>query len=289
MINLRYHIVSLAAVFLALAAGIALGAGFLDEATTSSDNVEESRTQLSQALAGYDAAYASLTAPGLTAESLDGQSIIVFTTPSARSSEAADLIANVEAAGGVVSGEVELTSRLLNPSNRQFAEGVSTQAGGAEVAIGEGYDRIGAVLGRAYLATETTETDELARTIRAAFAEGALIETVTEPEVNSTAAIILTGPERTSSDNAGVVLSQFVQALDETGQGTVVAGPVSSGEDGGAVDVLRNSDAASAVSTVDVTDSATGRVGVILALAQELEGNTGAWGTSRAASGPIPR
>ena len=51
---------------------------------------------------------------------------------------------------------------------------------------------------------------------------------------------------------------------------------------------LRDSDAASQVSTVDVTDTAAGRVVVALALAREAEGQSGSWGTSRSADGPLP-
>jgi hypothetical protein len=52
---------------------------------------------------------------------------------------------------------------------------------------------------------------------------------------------------------------------------------------------LRDSDAASQVSTVDVTDTAAGRVVVSLALAQEAKGQSGSWGTARSADGAVPR
>lgn len=51
MINLRYHIVSLTAVFLALAIGVAMGTGFLNKAT-----VEQLRRQINKAEGGIDKA-----------------------------------------------------------------------------------------------------------------------------------------------------------------------------------------------------------------------------------------
>lgn len=287
MINLRYHLVSLAAVFLALAVGIALGAGFLDEAATQTTGGNDQQSEISAALSSFDAGYAAATSSEIIDGQLNDQSVVVFTTPGARSSEVADIVSLLEQAGADVTGQVALTDRLLNPANRQFAEGVATQAGGDEVAVGEGYDRIGAALGRAFLATEESESDQTAQTIRSALTEGTLIDIVDEPTTQANAAVIIAGPRAGASDSSGVVVSQFVRALDEATGGVVVAGPVSAGSQGGVVAVVRDSDAASSVSTVDVTDSSTGRVAVVAALAAELDGSTGSWGTSNSANGAI--
>jgi hypothetical protein len=69
----------------------------------------------------------------------------------------------------------------------------------------------------------------------------------------------------------------------------VLAGPSTSSQDGGVLAELRDSDAATQVSTVDVTDTAAGRVVVALALASEADGQTGSWGTARSADGSLPR
>ena len=77
-------------------------------------------------------------------------------------------------------------------------------------------------------------------------------------------------------------------ALDASGKGVVVAGPSSSSTDGGIVKAVRDSDATSSVSTVDVTDLAAGRVVTVLAAAKEATGLSGSWGTSRSADGGLP-
>jgi hypothetical protein len=69
----------------------------------------------------------------------------------------------------------------------------------------------------------------------------------------------------------------------------VLAGPSPSSLEGGVVAALRDSDATSQVSSVDVTDTAAGRVVVALALATEARGQSGAWGTSRSSDGAVPR
>ena len=287
MINLRYHLVSLAAVLFALAAGIAVGAGLLDDAGATFTD-DKARQDVSPAVAGFDAAYAESTAPDLIRNTLTDQSVVIFTTPGARDAEVTGLVENLQSAGATVTGRVGLTGKLLSPSERQFAEGVATQAGGDELSGEAAYDRIGSALGRAFLAQETGETDQTARTIRSAFSQGELIDLAQEPEQNATLAVIVTGPASSNDADYGVVVSQFARSLDERGKGLLVTGPVSSSEDRGIVGRVRSSPAATDVSTFDVTDTATGRIAAVLALVREAGGTSGAWGTSRSADGPLP-
>ena len=99
--------------------------------------------------------------------------------------------------------------------------------------------------------------------------------------------MIVSGPGR--AGDSGSVSAQMAKAIDAAGKGAVLAGPSTSSQDGGVLAELRDSDAASQVSTVDVTDTAAGRVVVALALAREAKGQSGSWGTSRSADGAVPR
>lgn len=287
MINLRYHIVSLAAVLLALAAGIALGAGVLDESVAAPDDTDDAVTEISPALAGFDAGYAALTAPGLIGAKLKGVTVLVMTTPGARESEVNSLIENLTTAGATVTGQVELTSKLLSPSNRQFAVGVATQADPSASSADDDYARVGAAIGKAYLTQGDGALDDTARTIRSAFVEGGLLDPRQDPDRSAQLALVVSGPSGAGSAGEGTVISGIAPALDEAGRGVEVVGPVSSGENG-VVAAVRGSDAAANVSTVDVTDSGTGRVASVLGLISEADGRSGAWGTSRAADGPVP-
>lgn len=288
MINLRYHLVSLAAVLFSLAAGIAIGAGLLDDAGATLNADDAAKPDVSPAIAGFDAAYAESTSPGLIRNTLTDQSVVVFTTPGARDAEVNGIVENLQSAGATVTGRIGLTGKLLSPSERQFAEGVATQAGGDELS-GEGaYQLIGSALGRAFLADETGETDETARTIRSAFSQGELINMTQDPEQNATLAVIVTGPASADDADYGVVVAQFAGTLDASGQGLLVTGPVSSSEDRGIVGRLRSSETAAEVSSFDVTDTSTGRIAAVLALVREADGTSGAWGTSRSADGPLP-
>jgi len=287
VINLRYHVISLAAVLLALAAGIALGAGVLDESDAVAPTVGANDTEISPALAGFDAGYAALTAPELLSGKLKDRTVLLFSTPGARESEVDSLIENLTTAGARVTGEIGLTAKLLSPSNRQFAEGVATQADPEAATTETDYGKVGAAIARGYLTTGTGALDDTARTIRSAFVEGGLLDPAQDPETSAQLALIVAGPSSTSTGGEGNVVAGMVGALDAGSQGVAVVGPVSSGENG-TVNTVRGSDAAANVSTVDVTDTGTGRVAAILALVREAGGESGAWGTSRASGGPVP-
>jgi len=287
VINLRYHLVSLAAVLLALAAGIAVGAGLLDHAGASLGDDSDRQQDVSPAVAGFDAAYAEVTAPDLIRDTLRDKSVIVFTTPGAPDAQVDGVVENLQNAGATVSGRVGLTTKLLSAGNRQFAEGVATQSADDDLSGDSAYARIGTALGYAYLGDDWDE--ERSRTIRSAFTQGELIDEAAEPEQGATLAVIVAGPagEGDESDY-GAVVAQMAPALDSMSDGLLVAGPVSSAADRGVVGRVRSADDAAELSTFDVTDTATGRTAAVLALVRESEGNSGSWGTSRSADGPMP-
>ena len=289
MISFRYHLVSIAAVLLALAAGIALGAGPLDDNTVLSGD-DSAGTSADPAIARFESGYAARTSGALLKNALKGRSVVVMTLPGARAAETKDIRADIEKAGAEVTGEVQLTGKLLDPANRQFAEGVAQQSASDVKGVtdaGESYDRVGAALGRSVLGDRGKRLDTTAATISSAFDEGNLLTYAAKPERFAQLAVVVSGPGR--AGDSGSVSAQLAKAIDGSGAGAVLAGPSTSSQDGGVLAALRDSDAASQVSTVDVTDTAAGRVVVSLALAREAKGQSGSWGTSRSADGAVPR
>ncbi|WP_187271740.1 copper transporter [Aeromicrobium terrae] len=290
MINFRYHLVSIAAILLALAAGIALGSGPLDDATSGLTDDNGSDTAADPGLARFETGYAGLTSGALLKDKLKGHSVVVLTLPGARAEETKDIRADLEKAGATVTGEVQLTAKLIDPSNRQFAEGVAQQAGEGVKGVtsaGDSYGRIGAALGRSVLGTPGRPIDSVATTISSAFTEGDLVTYAAKPKTVADLAVVVASPSKVGE--TGQVVAQLVKAVDASGKGAVLAGPSSSSRDGGSVAALRDNDASAQVSSVDVTDTAAGRVVVALALAREAAGQSGAWGTSRSADGAVPR
>ncbi len=293
MINFRYHLVSIAAILLALAAGVALGAGPLDRASSalsSGDGV--STTAADPGLMSFESAYAARTSGPLLRGVLKNQSVVVITVPGSSAADVRGITADLKSAGAVVTGQIELTAKLLDPAGRGFAEGIAQQAANdvpGVSAAGDSYGRIGAAIGRAFLASKSTPVDQTATTISSAFTQGGLLSLTAAPKKLATLAVVVTGPQRAGGADQSSVIAALAGTLGGASKGVVVAGPSSSSTDGGAVKAVRDGGAAASVSTVDVTDSPAGRVLTALAAARQASGQSGAWGTTRSADGALPR
>jgi len=291
VISFRYHLVSVAAILIALAAGIALGSGPLDDAGESLRG-DDGGASTDPALVSFEDAFAGSQAEGLLKDRLKGQSVVVVTVPGASQGEVTGITSDLQLAGAEVTGEVELTSKILDSAGRQFAEGVAEQSAADVPGVAgsdDSYGRIGAALGRALLADETAAADQTAMTIRSAFTEGDLITLTTPPTNVATLAVLVTGPERAGTADRSTVIAALAGALNETGKGVVLAGPASASTDGGPIKALRDGAFATSVSSVDVTDTASGRIVTVLAAAAQAGGQPGAWGTSRSIGGPLPQ
>ena len=113
MIDFRYHIVSIVSIFLALAVGIVLGAGPLQNEIGSTlqstiaglrDDKAQLNEQLGQARAEVEQqdAFIGAVSPRVLAGSLADRSVAVVVLPTADSSLADAVVEGVTAAGGRV-------------------------------------------------------------------------------------------------------------------------------------------------------------------------------------------
>lgn len=125
MISLRSHAISLAAVFLALAIGVALGSGLLSETVMSGlrddkhemqaeiDSLTDDKNALNEQLSAAGDFDAQM-APRILRASLADQSVILFRTPDAVDGDIDALTRVVELAGGRVTGTVGLTQEFVD-------------------------------------------------------------------------------------------------------------------------------------------------------------------------------
>ncbi len=296
MISFRYHLVSIAAVLLALAAGVALGAGPLSDseriAGKSSDGSSVATADLSQ-LQGFQDAYAAKTGNAMTGDRLKGASVVFFTLPGAEDEQVKGLKSAFKDAGASVAGTVALEPELIDSKGRQFAEGVAQQATkgvkGASTK-GESYTRIGSALGRAFLAEKATRRDAGASTIGSAFVEGGLIGLKTTPKQRGELAVMVAGPNKVNTDQAqGDIAAALVAAFGRIAKGAMLAGPTAAGDEDGYVEALRADESSADVSSIDVIDAAAGRLVATMVAQRELSGKSGAYGTARSSDGAIPQ
>jgi hypothetical protein len=132
VIDFRYHLVSIIAVFLALAVGLVVGSTALSgKALTAltaaqhkaiSDNtaLRKEKNQLQQELAG-DQAFAAASAERLLTGLLTGERVVLVAAPNADSAELTGLSTALRQAGATVTGQVALTGQFMTTTGQNEA------------------------------------------------------------------------------------------------------------------------------------------------------------------------
>jgi len=266
------------------------------ESTSTSQDKLRAQVAANRRLEAFRADYADTIAPTVLSERLPSREVALFALPGADDDTVDGLAADVRAAGGSVTTEVELSSDLLDPAGRQFAEGVASQAldGATNVEETTGqssYELVGGALGRAFLTADPGAAvyDRSAATIASAFAEAELISYDGEPATRASLAVIVAGDVADDvQDGQDELVSTLVQALDATTEGVVLAGPPGSAGVDGYLTAVRERDTADSVSTVDVASSPDGQIVTVLVLAREAEGQSGHYGAVDPADGAMP-
>ncbi|ASR37092.1 hypothetical protein BAY61_21235 [Prauserella marina] len=308
MISLRYHVVSIAAVFLALAIGVVLGSTALNGTLLSGlssekgdlvnqvTDLEAERNQLNARLSDADA-FAGAVGDSVVAGKLDKRSVVLVTTPEATSADAEAIKELIGKSGATVSGEVALTGAFTDPVKADQLRDIVTrlQPAGAEFpTAGDPGTLAGALLGTVLLldkdsAQPQSSSAELSAAL-SGLADGGFVKPGGDVKAGQLAVVLTGGQE--SGDGAGdraATIARFAAQLDRSGAGTVLAGGAGSAQGNGAVGVARaDTSTTSILSTVDNADTAAGRVTTVLALREQLEGGSGRYGIGGNAEEPAP-
>jgi Copper transport outer membrane protein, MctB len=307
VIDFRYHVISIVAIFLALATGIALGAGPLGEefdqqlanqADRDRQAKEDLRDQLDQVekVMDFESELNQSVAPQLTGDRLEGRSVAVFVLPGADEEAVDSVTTRVENAGGTISSTITIQDGLMDPEEQQTAEGIASRVlegvdGVPSTEGAQSYQLVGLSLARGYLATTEAgaPVDAAAQEIDAAYGEADYVTHDGDIPRRANLAVVIAGPPSEEPQvGQGELLAILVQAMDSLSGGVVVAGPLTSAEEDGYVAAVRDSDASDSVSTVDVVDRTSGQIVTVLALAQQAEGAVGQYGADDSADAVIP-
>ena len=286
MISYRHHIVSLVAVFLALAVGVALGGGPLSELgrddTPASATTRQDRAET--ATASFAEEFAAAGAARLYGGGLRDHAVSVVTMPGASGDVVSALGAQVEAAGGEVTGTYDVLPALTDPAEKSLVDTLGSQlmtqlGSGAVTADASTYVRLGQLLGLAVAAGDLPSQD--ATSVRQSLAGAELL---TSPEGAARAPLVLVVLGRTTNP---AILSGLVGGLAAKATGVVVAGDATSAKGRGDLAQLRSTPAGDEVATVDGTDSTVGQVTAVLALIRSISVQGGSFGAS-GSDGPVP-
>lgn len=308
MISVRYHVLSLAVFFLALALGVVLGSTAISDRLLS--GLSSDREQLGRQVSDLQAdanglraqladadAFGTAVGPRAVRGTLRGHSVVLVTTADADPADRDALISLLGAAGAKVTGELQLTGAFSDPARSDQLSALTTRLLPAGVQLPTAADAgtlTGGLLGALLLADPHTgksqATDAERAAVLAGLGDGGFIRVGRQIPPAQLAVVLTGGAARgdSSGDRAGIV-ARFATQLDRSGAGAVLAGRPGSADGSGPVGVVRADTAATSVlSTVDDVSSAAGRVVTVLALAEQLKGQAGRYGTAGNAQGVAP-
>jgi Copper transport outer membrane protein, MctB len=320
VIDFRYHLVSIVAVFLALAIGIVLGSTELQGPAFSVLNSTTGKLQneLDQASSQRDAAqqqaslgeqYAQAVQPVVLSGLLAGQRLLIVTEPGASASAVAGISSAAVEAGATVTGQIALQNKFFDASatTQDSLNQVNLDmAAHAEIALqaGETYQQQAAqVIASQVLAKSTgsqttvkqpsSGSESYAQPVLAAYAYLGFLTISEQPYTQATLAVIVTpqtAPSDGSADPLDQVLVPVAEELAAASSATVVAGTSAGSGPGSPIAVLRSNNVSNQVSTVDDADLVAGQTVVIQALAVLLNGGkAGSYGfTANGASAVAP-
>jgi hypothetical protein len=130
--------------------------------------------------------------------------------------------------------------------------------------------------------------DRTATALLAGLTAGGFVTTSGTPASRAAAAVLLS-PATVAAAAAPSLLPLGPALASASGGGMVLGGPTGSARPTGLVGMVRADAAARAVvSTADVADLTSGRVALVLALAQARTGKHGAYGAGPGADAPVP-
>jgi Copper transport outer membrane protein, MctB len=310
VIDFRYHLVSIVAVFLALAIGIVLGStelqgpayNFLDKTTSKLESElsqVSSQRDTAQQQAGEDELYAQAVEPAVLRGLLTGQRLLIVTEPGAQPGVVSGITAAAVDAGATVTGQINLTPKFFDTSGttqdslNQATLGVA-QTAGIQLDTSATYQQQAAqVIATEILTTSVkpgssdsqsavgdqgaapTTAAATAGPMLQAYAASQFLTTTGQPATPATLAIVVT-PQNAPSDGSADPLDQLlvplVQELAGKSAATVVVGSSAGSGAGSPIAVLRSNNVSNQVSTVDDADLVPGQTVAIQALAVQLGG-----------------
>ncbi|HET9872578.1 MAG TPA: copper transporter [Propionibacteriaceae bacterium] len=303
MINFRYHIVSLMAVFLALSVGIVLGvtfgapvnAGITTQAEADRRQVQELRAELDRrnVLDKYRDAWATSAGQPLTNGVLGGQRVALVAMPDAPAAVVNTLTTAVTDAGGTVTSTAKVNANAFDPAKVELLTSALEPYGDALGLAPTMSDatRLGTALGRAVAAKQAGDAEPVVEQVRKSLRSASLADIDDEAGGQAQLLIVVTAEAADTPPTTEVLQARLDAevALTTQAAGVVLAGPNSEGVEGTDVLAARNDSAAvRALSTVDVADVASGVTTVVLAGKERLLGRAGHYGALTKAESPMP-
>lgn len=302
MIDFRYHLVSIVAVFLALAVGIVVGSTALQPGVIKALRAASAheRKQIDSLLAqqralkqqvGADQNFAQAAASRLLPGLLTGEDVVIVDAPGADSQTTSGITTALQQAGATVTGQIGLQppffdtsagteTRLSELAQRLAPAGLDLGSQAANPKI-TGQATAAQVIAAA-LVTGSGSGWSAAQSqsilsgfgqqgyLQVSHADGAGGTTLSSPATLAVVVIPST-PPTSDADPANLALVAFAQQLQTASHGAVVAGSLAGSGPGSAIDDIVST-TGTQLTTVDNASAETGQIAVAQALYSLLTG-----------------
>jgi hypothetical protein len=303
VISLRYHLVSIAAVFLALALGVLLGSGGVSERLLSAQagradgldgqvqTLTAERDRLAEAQRAADG-FAGRVGPAAVRGLLAGKTV-AFVTVGADPADRDAIGKLLGQSGAAVTGELALTPAVGDPARADQLRELTSQllpTGARLPSASDTGSLVGGLLGGVLVGRGVDSA--AADAVYTGLASAGFLTPGDRPKP-ADLVVVLTGGALDGVDaaEAAAVTARMAAELDRAqGAGAVLAGRTGSADATGAVGVARaDPGITGALSTIDDVQSPSGQVSTVLALREQVDGRAGRYGSAAsAADGAAP-
>jgi hypothetical protein len=309
VIDFRYHLVSIVAVFLALAIGIVVGAtaltpkvqaGLERASSIEKHQIDSARTKITnlENLIGANQQFDQAAAPIVLHSLLVGQKVVLVTAPGADSSTISGITSALEQAGAKVTGQVALQPAFFdtNTGTENSLVALAQKAAPLGVTLGDktgqtdpipgmaGQQDAAQVIAAALVTTDSPGSTDLpasqVKTILSEFSQQGYLQ-VSPASGSSTLAqatlavvvIPANPPTAGDTDPANLALISLGEQLRTASRGVVLAGTLPGSGLGSAIDELINGSTGIQLSTVDDANTQFGQEEVAQALSYLVLGH----------------
>jgi Copper transport outer membrane protein, MctB len=304
VIDFRYHLVSIVAVFLALAIGIVVGATALKGSTLKvlDKTSQQEKHQISSLLANNgnlrqqisnDQAFAEAGASPLVGHLLTGQRAVIVTAPGADGQVVSGITTTLQQAGAQVTGQVAMEQQFFvaGQSTQSNLDYLAQQLVPPGINLGQspqpdanpqiaGQQEAAQVIAAALVTKDGPGlADAQSKAILNGFAQHGYLQVSGTNGAGlrlATLAVVVvpaSPPTAGDSDSANLALLALAQQLNATGQAAVLAGAPPGSGPGSAIEEMISGGSGVQLSSVDIANVKTGQIMVAQALSRLLAGH----------------
>jgi hypothetical protein len=299
MVDFRYHLVSLVSVFLALAVGIILGAGPLQNAIgdTLSNRVEALRASRDDAREKFDAANdelkssnAALKKAGeqLVDKTLTGRRVALVVMPGASDGEITAAQESLTLAGATITGRMDLNAKYASSDGAAHRKAVAGQVGPV---LGQAQDAgpddvIAAAI--SHILRKGVNDGASAPLVAALTAKGDALVKIADLKQPADAVLVVAPKELRLANASKAKKAAAAKVYTQAFKDLSAKGPTAAlGADGGKNDLIVSLRGTKSGSTVDHAGGTQASINTPIAVASEILGGHVHLGTGQSAESPI--